>query len=241
MELGGGHRTNLSGGDEGRTLMGCRGEVVVRPVNEHPIGVDEVEPLTIRMPKQGRPGPRLDGVPPHVWPAVSRQLLDDTGQYPEALDVDAAFTATLEEHLMADTDPEQGPSLANPTMHQVVPTHGAQACHAGCQGSHSGQDEGVIVEQSSRVTGNRDGGTGPAQARPAECRFPEPWSMMPTRTGSDIEGTLGAGDTPGIARIRSDGNPQSAGQSLVLGLADVVGIPSGQQTQVHAQASIESQ
>ena len=227
--------------------MACRGEVVVRPVDEHPAGVDEVEPLAIRMPEQGRPGPRLDGVPPHVWQAVSRQLLDDTGQYPEALDVDAALAATLEEHLMADADPEQGPSLVNPTMHQVLPTHGVQAHHAGCQGSHSGQDEGVIVEQGSRVAGNRDGGTGPAPVSythltlPAECRFPEPWSMMPTRTGSDIESTLGAGDTPGIARIRSDGNPQSAGQSLVLGLADVVGIPSGQQTQVHTQASVESQ
>ena len=97
---------------------------------------------------------------------------------------------------------------------------------------------------SSRAPGSREIVTvAPAlrRARPAECRFPEPWSMMPTRTGSDIEGTLGAGDTPGIARIRSDGNPQSAGQSLVLGLADVVGVPSGQQTQVHAQASIESQ
>ena len=105
--------------------MACRGEVVVRPVDEHPVGVDEVEPLAIRMPEQGRPGPRLDGVPPHVWQAVSRQLLDDTGQYPEALDVDAALAATLEEHLMSDTDAEQGPSLVNPTMHQVVPTHGA--------------------------------------------------------------------------------------------------------------------
>jgi hypothetical protein len=63
---------------------------------------------------------------------------------------------------------------------------------------------------------------------------------MPTRTGSDIESAFSAGDATGITGIRCYRNSQRSGQRFELGLADVVGVASCQQTQVDAQTGVES-
>jgi len=48
--------------------------------------------------------------------SLCRQLLNDTRKNTKALDVNVAFTSSLEKHLMAHADTQQRSSLVNPLM-----------------------------------------------------------------------------------------------------------------------------
>jgi hypothetical protein len=61
--------------------------------------------------------------------SLSWQLLNDARKNTKALDVNVAFTSSLEKHLVAHADTQQRSSLVNPLTDKTGPAHSPQPCH----------------------------------------------------------------------------------------------------------------
>ena len=66
------------------------------------------------------PSRGVDGVPAHVRQHGRRQLGDDARPLAEALGVDAALDAALEEHLHADADAQHRTAAGEPAVDDLV-------------------------------------------------------------------------------------------------------------------------
>ena len=81
------------------------------------------------------------------------ELGHDARPLAEALGVDAALDAALEQHLHADADAEHGPAAGEPALDELVAAARAQRLHDGAEGADARHDEAVGLEHERPVGG----------------------------------------------------------------------------------------
>ena len=96
--------------------------------------------------KRRVPSAGLDGVPAHVREDGGVQLGDGARPFAEAVRIDAALHAALEEHLHPDADAEHGATAREPPVDELIAAARPQRLHDGVVRADAGHDEAVGVE-----------------------------------------------------------------------------------------------
>ena len=112
--------------------------------------VHEVEALVLDAAEERRALAGLDGVPAHVRQDRRVELGHDARPLAEALGVDAALDAALEQHLHADADAEHRASAGEPPLDELVAAARAQRLHDGAEGADTRDDQPVGLEHERR-------------------------------------------------------------------------------------------
>ena len=118
---------------------------------------------------------RLDGVPAHVRQHRRVEFGDDARPLAEALGVDAALDAALEQHLHADADAEHRPAAGEPTVDDLVAATARSASMTARKAPTPGTTSPSASSMSPRSAVSRDVGARRARGpSTAECTLPEP-------------------------------------------------------------------
>src|SRR4051794_20559590 len=140
----------------------------------HTVGMDEVETLVGQILEQHAARRHVDGVPAHVREHGGLQPLDDARPLPASLRIVAVLHAAVEEDLHADADAQDGTATGQPAADDPRPVDGAQARHAGGEGTDPGDDQPVGVQGGIAVGGDRDVGADPGQRTLGRAQIARP-------------------------------------------------------------------
>ena len=100
------------------------------------------------MPRKSRePSPGSTVFQPMCGRTGASSSVTTPGHSPEALGVDAALDAALEQHLHADADAEHGPAAGEAPLDELVAAARAQRLHDGAERADAGHDEAVGLER----------------------------------------------------------------------------------------------
>src|SRR5690606_27630082 len=148
-----------------------------------------------------------------------------TGEQAQSLHTAVLF-ATLEQHLHADADAQQGFFLGH-LVHNLVPAQRAQLADAIANRPHAGQDYAVGIENLLRLTGDDDlARTGVLQRLGNRVQVAH--AVIDDGDRAHLQRTLGRGDAIAHARVDFHGHAQGATEGLEHGLDLVVGVDATQ-------------